>query len=144
MDSGSNVTSRGLEVLTEAECYERLASASLGRVSVHLGERPAILPVNYALLGRDIVFRTDPGSKLTAALMGVQVAFEVDAVPTPATAWSVLVVGYVEELRDAATLAAVEASGLATWAGGARDRVVRIDVRHVSGRSLGPGSEAPE
>ncbi|MFI5045977.1 MAG: pyridoxamine 5'-phosphate oxidase family protein [Acidimicrobiia bacterium] len=138
------MTSKGLEVLNEAECYERLASSTLGRVSVHLGDAPAILPVNYALLGRDVVFRTDPGSKLTAALMGVQVAFEVDAAPTPDTAWSVLVVGYVEEVRDAPTLAEVAELGLEPWAGGIRDRVVRIDVRSISGRALGHGATSGE
>lgn len=131
------MTSRGLVTLTEEECFERLASTSVGRVSVRIGDAPAILPVNYGLLGRDVVFRTDAGSKLSAAIMGVQLAFEVDNVMRPTDAWSVLVVGYAEEVRDARTLAEVAELGLVPWAGGDRDRVVRIVTRIVTGRSLG-------
>jgi hypothetical protein len=50
---------------------------------------PSILPVNYALLDDDVVFRTDPGSKLLAALMKVLFAFEVDdADPRTRTGWA--------------------------------------------------------
>ena len=35
------------------------------------------MPVNYALLDDEVVFRTDPGTKLSAALMRTMVAFEV-------------------------------------------------------------------
>lgn len=132
------MTSRGLEILTEDECFARLATTAIGRVSVRIGDAPAILPVNYVLLGRDIVFRTDAGSKLSAAIMGLQVAFEIDNAAQSATAWSVLVVGYAEEIRDTRTLGEVGQLGLEPWAGGARDRVVRIATRRVTGRSLGP------
>jgi nitroimidazol reductase NimA-like FMN-containing flavoprotein (pyridoxamine 5'-phosphate oxidase superfamily) len=132
------MTSRGLEILSEEECFERLASATVGRVAVRIGDAPAILPVNYALSGRDIVFRTDAGSKLSAAIMGVQVAFEVDDVEQPATAWSVVVVGRAEQIRDHRTLDEVAKLGLEPWAGGSRDRVVRIVTRRVTGRALGP------
>lgn len=126
-----------MQILTDEECFERLASTSVGRVSVRIGDAPAILPVNYALLGRDIVFRTDPGTKLSGAVMGVQVAFEIDETTHATTAWSVLVVGYSEEVRDAATLDAVAQLGLEPWADGDRDNVVRIRTRRVTGRALG-------
>jgi nitroimidazol reductase NimA-like FMN-containing flavoprotein (pyridoxamine 5'-phosphate oxidase superfamily) len=106
-------------------------------VALRIGETPAILPVNYALLDDDVVFRTDPGSKLSAALMRVLVAFEIDhADSATRTGWSVLVTGYVEEIRDAGTLARVAELGLEPWVVEGRDFVVRIDTRTISGRRL--------
>jgi hypothetical protein len=52
---------------------------------------PLILPVNYLLLGNEVAFRTDPGSKLRAAVINTPVAFEVAGVdPQPEVGWSVL------------------------------------------------------
>ena len=131
------MTSRGLAILARDECLELLRAHSLGRVALRIGETPAILPVNYALLDDDVVFRTDPGSKLSAALMRVLVAFEIDhADSATRTGWSVLVTGYVEEIRDAGTLARVAELGLDPWVVEGRDFVVRIDTRTISGRRL--------
>jgi nitroimidazol reductase NimA-like FMN-containing flavoprotein (pyridoxamine 5'-phosphate oxidase superfamily) len=132
------MTNRGLEILDATESRAKLASMSLGRISLRIGATPTILPVNFVMLDDDIVFRTDPGSKLSAALMGLQVAFEVDDVARDdAPAWSVVVVGYAEEVRDATTLARVDELGLEPWASGApRGRVVRIAPRQISGRAV--------
>ena len=139
------MTSRGLVILARDECLELLRATSLGRVALRIGETPAILPVNYAMLDDDVVFRTDPGSKLSAALMRVLVAFEIDhADPARHTGWSVLVTGYVEEIRDAGTLARVAELGLERWVIEGRDYVVRIHTRTISGRrfaaTTGPGA----
>ncbi len=129
--------SKGLETLTPDECLALLRTGTLGRIAVRIGESPAILPVNYAVLDADVVFRTDPGSKLTAALMGVQVAFEVDETDRETgTAWSVLVVGYAEEIRDQATLARVDALALEPWVPGRPAFVVRINTRRITGRRI--------
>jgi nitroimidazol reductase NimA-like FMN-containing flavoprotein (pyridoxamine 5'-phosphate oxidase superfamily) len=131
------MTSRGLQRLSEDECHARLASTHLGRIGLRIGESPAILPVNYAMLGSDVVFRTDPGSKLSAALMGLQVAFEIDGDSGEGDGeWSVLVVGYAEEIRDTATLARVDALGLEPWVEGHRDNVVRISTKRITGRRI--------
>ncbi len=121
------MTSRGLEILTVDECRALLRSHTFGRIAVRIGEAPAILPVGYGLLGDDVVFRTDPGSKLSAALMRVMVAFEVDDIDAASrTGSSVVVTGYVEEVRDAATLERVEELNLEPWVAEGRDYVVRI------------------
>jgi uncharacterized protein len=131
------MTSRGLQRLSEDACRALLASQSLGRIGLRIGESPAILPVNYAVLDGDVVFRTDPGSKLSAALMGVQVAFEVEGgAPPDESRWSVLVVGYAEEVRDQATLARVDELGLEPWIAGHRDNVVRIATHRITGRRV--------
>lgn len=125
----------GLEVLSPAECMRLLSTEQLGRVGVSFGALPAILPVNYTLLGDDIVFRSSPGTKLTAALAGTVVAFEVDTVePDHTTAWSVMVVGRSEWLADGAALNQAERLPLNPWAPGPHDYFVRISPQHVSGR----------
>jgi nitroimidazol reductase NimA-like FMN-containing flavoprotein (pyridoxamine 5'-phosphate oxidase superfamily) len=131
------MTSRNLELLPREECLQLLRTQYLGRVAVRFSEAPSILPVVFAVLDDDVVFRTDPGTKLSAALMRTMVAFEVDdADPTTRTGWSVLVVGPVEEVTDATTLAQVDALGLEPWVDGARDRVLRIRSRTVTGRRI--------
>lgn len=124
--------------LTREECLTLLGREELGRVGVHLGELPAILPVNYALLGVDIVFRTAPGSKLSATMMQTLVSFEVDAAsPDHANGWTVLVVGHAHEIRDRATRTTAEALGIQPWPPGTRSHLVRIASEHVSGRAFG-------
>ena len=87
----------GLEILDESECLALLASGSLGRVGVTIGALPAILPVNYTMSGSDIVFRTAPGTKLSAALRNTVVAFEVDYADWDRReGWSVLAIGEAE------------------------------------------------
>jgi nitroimidazol reductase NimA-like FMN-containing flavoprotein (pyridoxamine 5'-phosphate oxidase superfamily) len=131
------VTSRGLERLTEEECRALLRGHTLGRIAVRIGEAPAILPVNYAMLDDDVVFRTDPGSKLSAALMRVLVAFEVDELVEAAHGgWSVLVTGYVEPVDDQETLERIAALDLRPWVTEGRDYVARIRTRTISGRRL--------
>lgn len=51
----------GLRVLDRDQCLRLLADDEIGRLAVIAGNTPAIFPVNYALDGDTIVFRTDPG-----------------------------------------------------------------------------------
>jgi Predicted flavin-nucleotide-binding protein len=134
----------GLEVLSPAECIRLLSTQQLGRVGVSLEMLPAILPVNYALLGDDIVFRSAPGTKLTAALSGAVVAFEVDAVePDRNAGWSVMVVGRCEWLGDSDDLEKAKRLPLHLWAPGSRDYFVRIAPDRISGRRyVQPSTEA--
>jgi hypothetical protein len=93
--------------------------------------------VNHALLDDEVVFRTDPGTKLAAALMRSMVAFEVDETdPATHAGWSVLVVGYSEELRDRATRARVGALNLEPPVAEGLDSVVHIRTRTTTGPRL--------
>ncbi len=132
------MTSYGTEVLAAEECLRLLASRRVGRVAVSTGERPAILPVVYALLDGDVVFRTAPGEKLIAAVLHCTVAFEADDFDEAEGAgWSVNVVGPAEEITHPDERARAEALGLDPWAGGdVRDRFVRIRSEHGSGRRV--------
>ncbi len=91
------MTHEGIDVLDRTDCYNLLKDRRLGRVGVKLADELLILPVYYALVGEDIVFRTSPGTKLDAAVLHTSVAFEVD---NDMPSWSVLVSGHAEELRD--------------------------------------------
>jgi len=119
----------------------------IGRVAVIVGEVPVVVPVNFTLLGEDIVFRTAPGTKLLAAVSRSAVSFEVDA-SNDAThsGWSVLVTGPASEMTEPEEHAAAEALGLEQWVEG-RERYVRIRSDVVTGRrvgSTGDHGEVPE
>jgi len=124
----------GLVALSETECYTLLHRRSLGRVGVHIDDQLAILPVYYALLDRDIVFRTSPGTKLDAATLQTLVVFEVDSATPPG--WSVLVRGHAVELRSHDDEERARAALGHDWPAGEREHYVRIKVEHVTGRRL--------
>jgi nitroimidazol reductase NimA-like FMN-containing flavoprotein (pyridoxamine 5'-phosphate oxidase superfamily) len=128
----------GLELLSEPECYDLVRSAAVGRVGVTVGALPVILPVNYACVGRDVVFRTAEGTKLRAAVDRAVVAFEVDAYdPLERSGWSVLLVGEAREIVDPAEVEALEETGLEPWTDGAgRTHWVRLRPEFVSGRRI--------
>ncbi len=120
-------------MLDRSACYELLRGRTLGRVGVSLADDIVILPVFYALLDDDIVFRTDPGTKLNAAVVGTKVAFEVDS---PTDGWSVLVIGHAGEIRDHDERVAAAARLGHDWPAGERECLVRVSAERVSGRRL--------
>lgn len=129
----------GLEVLSRAECLELLSRARVGRVVVTDRALPAAFPVNFALLGDDVVFLTREGSKLQLAEDEQVVAFEADdADPVLETGWSVLVQGWASLVTDTSEVAAVNALPPRRWAGGGGFRPVRIHTELISGRRLVP------
>ena len=129
----------GLEVLAREDCLQLLRGARIGRVAVSVDALPAVLPVNFTMVGDDVVFRTKPGAKLDAALANNVVAFEADDVdPTYHTGWSVLVQGLASEVVDPGDLDRARRAPLRAWAGDGRDRFVRIASKCVSGRRITP------
>src|SRR5947209_9679707 len=91
------------------------------------GPRPAILPVLYGMLDGDVVIRTAPGEKLIAAVLGQEVAFEIDAFePARRTGWSVNVVGHAEEIVEEGGRGRARLLGLDPWGGDDRDVSERI------------------
>jgi len=129
-----------LETLDRAECLRLLETVPVGRIGVSIGALPAILPVNFAVVGDRIVIRTVPGTKLDAATMHAVVAFEVDDyAPDGSSGWSVMVQGVCSEVVAPAERAALAASALRPWAfdEGEATRFVRIDLSFVTGRRYG-------
>ena len=126
----------GLEALGRDECLQLLATATVGRIALHWDALPRVLPVNFALDGETVVFRTGPGTKLAAAAAGAVVAFEVDDIdPWYHDGWSVVVTGIASALTGEA-LARATRLPLRPWAPGARNDYVAIMPTLVSGRRL--------
>ena len=127
------MSSRGLEVMEREECDGLLHAGDFGRVITKLGDSIAAFPVFYACVGDDIIFRTDPGTKLAAAVLHTRVTFEVDDADA---GWSVMAVGYCEEIRSAEELDRALATLDQRWPESERQRVVRIHPDRVTGRRL--------
>ena len=128
------MTSRGLEFLRTEECIDLLRANSFGRVGMKVAEDPVILPVFYTVVDDEVVFRTDPGTKLIAAVLETRVAFEID---DRAGGWSVLVIGRAHEVRSPSPeMAAMPTSLDDFWPAGERQRFVRIETERVTGRRL--------
>jgi uncharacterized protein len=78
-----------------------LREQSIGRLAIGRPDGPPhLVPVNYAVLHRAIVFRTTPGTKLDL-LVTEPVSFEVDTWdPEGRSGWSVVVSGLAYEASD--------------------------------------------
>ena len=127
-----------LEELTVEECLELLRANRVGRLAVSTPEGPAIFPVNYAVGGDRIVFRTDPGTKLDASRLR-RVAFEIDSLdPDEGTGWSVVVEGVGTEISGAVdeVSVALQALELHPFAPGAKEHLIEIQPRSITGRRL--------
>lgn len=130
----------GLEVLDRDECLTLLARTTLGRVGVTIGALPSVLPVNYRLVGEEIVIRTGAGTKLDAATRNAVVAFEVDDMdPVEHTGWSVLVTGVAREVVGAEEIAELTRRPLARWAPRGDGRIIAISTELVAGRRIRHG-----
>lgn len=135
----------GLETIPLDDCLRLLASVPLGRVAFPADGELVVLPVNHAVYGQDVVFRTTPGSKLSAAESENVVAFEADDYdPGRRAGWSVAVTGRAEMVYDDAEIAAMEGLGLEPWPSAVeRSFWVRIRPTSVTGRRLPAAPSAP-
>jgi nitroimidazol reductase NimA-like FMN-containing flavoprotein (pyridoxamine 5'-phosphate oxidase superfamily) len=131
----------GLETLDRATCLKLLATAQVGRLAWAAADGQVhIRPVNYTLVGTDVIVRTAMGSILAVARDTLPVTFEADELePGLETGWSVVVIGTAEDLGST-TEAALLRDSVRPWAPGARPNVVRIRASKVTGRRLHPRS----
>jgi uncharacterized protein len=92
----------GLEILSEHQCRELMASRNLGRIAFPLGDDTEIFPVNYSTDGTIVVFRTGVGTKLAQSTVS-RVTFEVDEWDAAKkVGWSVVLKGVAEEVTRGA------------------------------------------
>ena len=130
------VIDEGLEVLTEDECRALLAGGRLGRIAISQGAVPVVLPVNFVMVGTDVMFFTGPGLKLRAAVEKRLVSFQVDNIDVEHhMGWSVLVVGPMST-ADPGDRPRAEALGLYPWVAGDRHNLVRIRPELITGRRI--------
>ena len=127
----------GIEVLERDECLQLLQAEDVGRIAVVDAGHPVIFPVNYALDGESIVFRTAEGTKLDATLKGGPVSFEIDDTDRHTrTGWSVIVTGWARVVTNPDDVARYEQLGLEPWSEHRKDNWVAIHLERISGRRI--------
>ena len=128
---------RDLRTLSPAECFGLLEPGGVGRVGFAAADGIMILPVNFAVMRKTIVFRTAPDTLLAVYADG-RVSFQSDHLDEALhSGWSVLVHGYAHKVTDEREVKRLEErTNLEPWAAGSRDVYVRITPARISGRRL--------
>ena len=124
-----------VQTLTVEQSWEHLRSQELGRLVTRVGDTIDIFPVNYAVDGDGLLFRTAPGNKLFELTVNEDVLFEVDD-HTDTEAWSVVVRGRAQALETDADVQRAEGAGLRPWIPTDKRVYVRIVPTSVSGRGF--------
>ncbi|WP_338747959.1 pyridoxamine 5'-phosphate oxidase family protein [Janibacter alittae] len=118
--------------MSAGECWQALREHEFGRLAYRLLGDVHITPINYAVDGDALLFRTAQGNKLLSAVMHEPVALEIDELGSE-DAWSVVVRGRAEVLGETDAQRA-EQVPLRPWVAGDKDSVVRIVAVEVTGR----------
>jgi hypothetical protein len=130
-------TASHLETIERDDCVHLLTAHGLGRLAIVTNAQPMIVPVNYAMDGDRVVFRTDVGGKLSAAAVGQLVAFEIDGYDRMYhEGWSVVVVGAAEQVHDDDEVTRLESLPVGPWAPGPHAHWVRIRPSAITGRRI--------
>lgn len=128
-------TQYGMEELVAAECWRLLRAHEVGRLAVSITDHPDIFPINYVVDGDGIVFRTGPGTKLAAAVLGKGVAFEIDGYdPVAGEAWSVVAKGRARQIEHMIEYFQADELPLFPWHASPKPDIVRIEPTEVTGR----------
>ncbi|RYE80294.1 MAG: pyridoxamine 5'-phosphate oxidase family protein, partial [Myxococcales bacterium] len=85
--------------LSTEDCWLLLEDHEFGRLAYRLVDEVHLIPINYAVDNRTLLFRTASGSKLLAAALQSDVAFGIDWHDAD-TAWSVEVRGRLRRLEE--------------------------------------------
>lgn len=109
------------------ECWALLGETEVGRIAWQGSGGIVVVPVNYQLSGRTIVFHTAPDAALAKLADGRDVSFQVDEIDREsAIGWSVLVHG---------TAGRADASiSNTSWLEGERTMGVAITASSIDGR----------
>jgi nitroimidazol reductase NimA-like FMN-containing flavoprotein (pyridoxamine 5'-phosphate oxidase superfamily) len=119
--------------LDRQSCLALLSAQHVGRLIAAGAESPVVV-VNYTLHDETVVFRADPGPRISS-IIDATVVFEVDMYDERTrSGWSVVVRGTA---RDATAPAGVDPDvAVDTWAPGPKSRWIGIAVEDVTGRLL--------
>lgn len=120
--------------LTSEECWQMLRDEEFGRLAYRLVDELHITPINYAVEGDSLLFRTAEGNKLLAVVMGSEVAFEIDRYGED-SARSVVVRGTARMLPEHEEHRA-DNLALRPWVPTLKYNVVEIQPKVVSGRAF--------
>jgi nitroimidazol reductase NimA-like FMN-containing flavoprotein (pyridoxamine 5'-phosphate oxidase superfamily) len=133
-----------LERLDREACLDLIRGGGIGRVAFDDGEGPTVIPVNFAMDGDAVVFRTSLEGRLNQSLAtamtgaAIRIAFEVDKIDLEKqSGWSVLLRGGGQLLPDHER---PPQPTVVPWVGGDRPVYIRLDPIEVTGRRLHPPS----
>lgn len=126
------------EELDRDDCLGLLQDEPVGRVALTSRALPVVLPVNFAMLDGDIVWRSAQGTKLNDASSGFVVAFEVDHYePDHKRGWSVMIQGLAHVITEPDELEHARKLPLESWALEAEaDRFVCLVPNIVTGMRI--------
>lgn len=127
------------EEMSAARCRELLVDGAVGRVAMATPVGPRIVPVNYAVHGDSIVFRTAPYSELSAYGWNTDLAFEVDRLDVVThTGWSIVALGRAHIVEDPDEVQEIRRIWEPRpWVAGLRNLYVKLVWRELTGRRLG-------
>jgi hypothetical protein len=124
-----------VEELSESACWALLRTTSVGRMAIWVDDHPDIFPINYAVDHGTVVFRSQAGTKVSAALSDAPVAMEADGYDAETTtAWSVVIKGNAEEITGGPDLLDTIDLPLFPWQAGDKGRFIRIVPTTTTGR----------
>jgi nitroimidazol reductase NimA-like FMN-containing flavoprotein (pyridoxamine 5'-phosphate oxidase superfamily) len=127
----------GLEVLSAGEALEMLSSVPVGRIVYSDRALPFVVPVDFMLVGMDVVIRTGARSGLALNVPGQVVAFETDCIDSVTrSGWSVVVTGRAELVDEIEEIDRLNALKLQSWATDSTDLYLRLPANAVSGRRV--------
>ena len=129
----------GLRILDDNGCLDLLRSVRLGRIALTDRALPLILPVAFAIVDREIVFKVGQGALARAANAGNVVCFEADWIDDElVAAWSVTAVGQLSLVDDAARILELQQLNLGSWSASS-PQFVALSPQLMSGRSRTDG-----
>lgn len=130
-------------VLSETDCQELPAQHTAGRVGFLAPDGPQILPVTYQYRSGSVIFRTSPFGPMAGLARRTSVAFEIDTFDEQnKSGWSVLVVGFAEAMTHGRLLTSAWETGPVPWADGARNLLIEVKPRKISGRAVRSATRA--
>lgn len=92
----------GFQTMTSDQCRRLLGMKDLGRVAVTAGALPMVLPVQYQLLGHQLLLRTPGHHEVSNGIDGQVVGFEADDIDlVHGVGWCVSVTGAVHLVHGA-------------------------------------------
>jgi uncharacterized protein len=129
-----------VRALGEAECWQLLREATVGRLALAPAGKVDVFPINFVIAGGALYFRTAPGDKLLELSVNPEVAVEIDGWDEE-SAYSVVLKGVAERLETQTEIDEADRLPLTPWVPTLKYRWVRVNPTGVSGRSFRRGAE---
>lgn len=128
-------------VLSTEECWELLESDEFGRLAYRLVDEVHVVPINYLVSGRSLLFRTASGNKLLAAALHADVALEIDW-HDEVSAWSVVARGHLRRLGEDEAHR-IDSLPHRSWLATDKYDVIELEPEAVTGRRFRLQREEP-